>query len=195
MQKEKNSTIKDIQKKQEIGIVKRRDTSENQVNYSYLSIGSNLGDKILNLEKVKYLLKKNSVQIIKSSSYYVTNSWPNPKFPKFLNAVLYIKTSFNIMDFFRLIKSIEKILGRKKSKINYPRKCDIDIIDFNGKILELDINSQKLSIPHPRMHKRNFVLFPLFELNRKWFHPKLKRNIVKLIGTLANSDLSSIKIL
>ena len=175
--------------------MKRRDTSENQVNYSYLSIGSNLGDKILNLEKVKYLLKKNSVQIIKSSSYYVTNSWPNPKFPKFLNAVLYIKTSFNIMDFFRLIKSIEKILGRKKSKINYPRKCDIDIIDFNGKILELDINSLKLSIPHTRMHKRNFVLFPLFELNRKWFHPKLKRNIVKLIRTLASSDLSSIKIL
>ena len=99
------------------------------------------------------------------------------------------------MDFFRLIKSIEKILGRKKSKINYPRKCDIDIIDFNGKILELDINSLKLSIPHTRMHKRNFVLFPLFELNRKWFHPKLKRNIVKLIRTLASSDLSSIKIL
>ena len=87
-----------------------------------------------------------------------------------------------------LCKSIEVKLGRKKSAKNSPRECDIDIIDFNGLIL-----NGKLNLPHKMMHKRSFVLFPLFEIEKKWFHPIKKTNIKKLIFSLSNEDIRSIK--
>ena len=78
-------------------------------------------------------------------------------------------------------------MGRKKKPKNSPRKCDIDIIDYKSK----KINAE-LILPHPRMHKRNFVLFPLFEINKDWKHPILKLNIKQLIYTLSNSDIRTI---
>ena len=83
---------------------------------------------------------------------------------------------------------IEKQLGRKRSLKNAPRVCDIDIIDFRKKNLK-----KKLILPHPRMHKRNFVLIPLFELNKDWKHPVLKENIKTLILSLPNKDIRTIK--
>ena len=89
-----------------------------------------------------------------------------------------------------ICKKIEINLGRKRSKINSPRICDIDIIDFHG--IKLNIKS-KLNLPHKRMHNRNFVLFPLFEVEKKWKHPLKKTKIQDLIGKLPNSSLYSIK--
>ena len=82
-------------------------------------------------------------------------------------------------------------MGRKKSKKNSPRLCDIDIIDYNSKILNL--NDKNLILPHPRMSDRNFVLLPLFSINKHWKHPKSKENITKLINALPIKDLRSIK--
>ena len=84
-------------------------------------------------------------------------------------------------------------LGRKKSKTNEPRTCDIDILDYKGLIYNLEINNDKLVIPHPRLHNRNFVLFPLFEIEKNWKHPLKKTKIQDLIGKLDNSSLYSIK--
>ena len=86
---------------------------------------------------------------------------------------------------------IESKLGRVKSKKNAPRTCDIDIIDFNKIII--NENNQQLILPHPRMNKRNFVLLPLFEIEKSWKHPKSKVNIVNLINSLPIKDLRSIK--
>tara|TARA_B100000700_G_scaffold154426_1_gene171382 strand:+ start:254 stop:775 length:522 start_codon:yes stop_codon:yes gene_type:complete len=172
--------------------VKKQDTSENQVNYTYLAIGSNLGKKIFNLVNAKYKLSKNGLQIIKSSSFYVTRSWPNPNFPNYINAVLFAKTNLSLPKLFRKIKLIEKSLGRVNAPKNYPRKCDIDIIDFNGKFINLQ--SIDLTVPHPRMQKRSFVLLPLFEINKCWIHPKNKKNIVNLISNLESGDIRSIKL-
>jgi len=173
--------------------VKRQDILENQVNYAYLALGSNLGKKKRNLEFVKYKLAKIGIDIVKSSSFYVTKSWPNTKFPDFVNAVIFIKTKLLLADLFIQIKYIEKYLGRTKSPKNYPRICDIDIIDFNGKNLSIKLNSQKIDIPHLNMHKRNFVLMPLYEINQNWVHPKFKKNVVKLLSALPSNDLISIK--
>ena len=85
-------------------------------------------------------------------------------------------------------KKIEARLGRKKMPKNSPRVCDIDIIDFKNQRVEND-----LILPHPRMHTRNFVLLPLFEIDKDWKHPVLKLNIKKLISSLSNSDIRSIK--
>ena len=185
--------INDIQKKQKIGIVKKQDTLENQVNYAYLALGSNLGKKIQNLELAKCKLSKIEVNIIKTSRFYSTKSWPNSKFPDFINTVLFVRTKFLLPELFKQIKLIEKSLGRVKSLKNYPRVCDIDIIDFNGKCLSTNINYQRIEVPHSNMHKRNFVLMPLYEINQNWLHPKFKKNIVKLLSSLSDNDLRSIK--
>ena len=87
-----------------------------------------------------------------------------------------------------LKKTIEKKLGRKDTPKNSPRICDIDIIDFDGLV-----SKGKLNLPHSRMHKRNFVLFPLFEIEKEWVHPIKKVNIKKLIFSLPNKDIRSIK--
>ena len=97
------------------------------------------------------------------------------------------------MNLFFIIKDIEKKLGRKKTLINRPRICDIDIIDYGGQIYKLSDNNNKLTIPHPRLHNRNFVLFPLFEIEKNWKHPSKKTKIHDLIRKLDNSSLYSIK--
>ena len=154
----------------------------------YLGIGSNLGNREINIENAKFRLEENKIKILESSSYYESLSWPNPKNPKFLNIVLKINTILTPSKLLEKCKKIEFDLGRKKSLKNSPRICDIDILDFNNK----DI-SGKVILPHPRMHKRNFVLFPLFELNKDWKHPVLKHHIKRLIFLLSNKDIRSIK--
>tara|TARA_B100001175_G_scaffold284445_1_gene264880 strand:- start:290 stop:817 length:528 start_codon:yes stop_codon:yes gene_type:complete len=167
--------------------------SENRVNICYLSIGSNLGNKRRNIEKAKFLLEKNEVKIIKSSSIYETFSWPNKNQPKFYNTVIKITTNLKPTKLFSIIKNIEKELGRKKAELNDPRTCDIDILDYKGFNYTLRENNNILIIPHPRLHNRNFVLFPLFEIEKKWKHPLKKTKIQDLIGKLDNYSLYSIK--
>ena len=171
----------------------KQDISENQANVVYLGIGSNLGDKKRNLEKAKFLLEIKSIKILKISSIYETYSWPNKKDPKFYNIVIKVLTKLKPNELFNFIKNVEKKLGRKKSKINSPRTCDIDILDYEGLTCNLSIKNEKLLIPHPRLHNRNFVLFPLFEIAKNWIHPLKKTKIQDLIGKLDKSSLYSIK--
>ena len=173
--------------------MKKQDTSENQVNLVFLSIGSNLGNKKRNIEKTKFLLEKNSMKVLKSSNIYESYAWPNKNDPKFYNIVIKIVTKLNPTNLFLTIKEIEKNMGRKKNKVNSPRTCDIDILDFKGLSFELYVNNNKLLIPHPRLYKRNFVLFPLFEIEKNWIHPLKKTKIQDLIAKLDNSSLYSIK--
>ena len=166
----------------------KQDLSENQVRIIYLGIGSNLGNKITNIEKAKFLLKENNINLISISKYYETPSWPDSKNPNFLNIVLKAKCLHNPKELLFICKFIETKLGRKKTPKNSPRECDIDIIDFNGLILNNNLN-----LPHKMMHKRNFVLFPLFEIEKEWLHPIKKMNIKTLIFSLSNNDIRSIK--
>ena len=161
--------------------------SEKQAKEIYLGIGSNLGNKKKNIEKTKLILIKNDIKILETSSFYESLSWPNPKKPKFLNVVVKIQTNLSPLELIKKCNKIEVEMGRKKKPKNSPRKCDIDIIDYKSK----KINGE-LILPHPRMHKRNFVLFPLFEINKDWKHPILKLNIKQLISTLSNSDIRTI---
>ena len=166
----------------------RQDIYENQANKVFLAIGSNLGDRFRNIELAKIMLSDNRIKILKSSSFYETLSWPNIKNPKFLNVVLEIETNLRPLSLLDLCKKIEKSLGRKKSKKNSPRVCDIDILDYNKRNENNGIN-----LPHPRLHQRNFVLIPLFEISKKWTHPKSKDHIKTLILKLSKKDITSIK--
>jgi 2-amino-4-hydroxy-6-hydroxymethyldihydropteridine diphosphokinase len=169
----------------------KQDLLENQVKKSYLAVGSNLGFKLQNIEKAKLELQKNKIKIIKSSSNFESESWPNSSHPKYINIVIEIKTNLKPLDLLKVCNSIEKSLGRKRSIKNAPRLCDIDIIDYKQKTINLA--DKNLTLPHPRMSLRNFVLLPLFEINRSWKHPKSKKNIVNLINSLPIKDLRTIK--
>jgi len=173
-----------------------RDTSEKLVNIAFLSVGSNLGNRKRNINLTKYKLEKKNIKIIKSSNNYESFSWPNKDHPKFINAVLQVKTSLSEYSLMKKCLKIEQELGRKRAstKKNMPRICDIDIIDYNGKILN-GSNSQNLILPHPKMHNRNFVILPLFEITKTWIHPLKKISISKLLNSLEIKDLRTIKLI
>ena len=154
----------------------------------YIGIGSNLGNRINNIEKAKYLLNSNGINILKSSSYYETLSWPDPAQPKFINIVIESNTRIPPEEFLKISKTIEKKLGRSKSLKNSPRTCDIDIISYRKKV-----TSGSIVIPHKNMTRRNFVLIPLFEIAPNWTHPKTYKSIKKLIFSLPIKDIRSIK--
>ena len=168
------------------------DTSENPAKIAYLGIGSNLGNKVLNIETAKHKLQKSNLNIVKCSSKYETHSWPDSSKPRFINIVIKIKTMLKPHELLRVCNSVEKELGRKRLKKNDPRTCDIDILDYNQKVLNLK-RITFLNLPHSEMSKRSFVLLPLFEISKSWKHPKTKVNIVKLINSLPIDDLRSIK--
>ena len=165
-----------------------QDIYENRAKIVFLAIGSNLGNRFKNIELAKIALLLNKIKILKTSSFYETLSWPDAKNPKFLNIVLKVETNIHQVKLLSICKEIEKSLGRKSSKRNSPRICDIDILDYDKK-------NQKngIILPHPRLHQRNFVLMPLFEISKKWVHPKSKDHIKTLIFKLPNRDITSIK--
>ena len=166
----------------------KQDTLENLAKPIYLGIGSNKGDKKKNIELTKLKLLENNIKILKTSSYYESFSWPNPNNPKFLNIVLSIDTYLSPLELISICKKIEKKLGRTRSPKNDPRECDIDIIDYKNKEMK-----GKLILPHPRMYNRNFVLLPLFEIDKDWKHPIINQSIKRLILSLSDSDIRSIK--
>ena len=92
----------------------KQNTSENQAKDIYLGIGSNLGDKKNNIEKAKFELIQNNINILKSSNYFKSSSWPDAKNPKFLNIVIKVSTNLKPIDLLKKCKKIESYLGRKK---------------------------------------------------------------------------------
>ena len=170
--------------------MKKQDISENRAKIIFLGIGSNLGLRKINIEKAKFLLTENNLDFLSVSSYYETLSWPDPRKPKFLNVILKLKCNYNPQELLKICKSIEIKLGRKKAKKNAPRICDLDIIDFNNLVSN---KTDEINLPHKLMHKRNFVLFPLFEIQKNWIHPDKQIDVKTLISLLPDRDIRSIK--
>ena len=151
----------------------------------HLNIGSNLnsnfGNKFDNISiAIKLLIEKKFV-VKKISDFYETPSYPNNNLPNFLNVGIFGIFNKSVKELGNIITFIEKKIGRVKTKKNDPRVCDIDIIDFNGANLDID----NLTIPHKRCHQRNFVLYPISQIDPNWEHPILKKNVNVLIGQLA----------
>ena len=86
----------------------KQDILEKQVEYTYLALGSNLGDKRRNIETAKSLLINNKIFIDDISSYYETSSWPDKNLPKFYNIILKVKTNLSLVNLFKIVKNIEK---------------------------------------------------------------------------------------
>tara|TARA_Y100000310_G_scaffold333406_1_gene410910 strand:- start:3351 stop:3863 length:513 start_codon:yes stop_codon:yes gene_type:complete len=161
-----------------------------------LGLGSNLsssfGDRFKNIEIAISYLDKYEVKVIKKSSFYETPSYPNKNNPRFINAIIEVKTHLSPPDLASKLIFIEETLQRKRLKKNDPRTCDIDIIDYNNQIINFKYKNLDFVVPHSKLIYRNFVLFPLQEILPEWKHPVTKDNIGFLIEKLSNEEKKSI---
>lgn len=127
----------------------------------YIGIGSNLGDKRKNIEKALNQLKKaEGFKVKRISSFYGTDPVGGPPQGKFLNGVIKAETKLSPYHLLKELKAVEKYLGRLKTVRNGPRIIDLDILLYGDK----KIKTKRLTIPHPRMGSREFVLRPLKEI-------------------------------
>jgi len=154
----------------------------------HINIGSNLsskfGSRFDNITIAINLIAEAKIKIKKISNFYETPSYPNQNFPKFINIGLVIKFEKDYLKLLKVVNLIEKKIGRLKSKKNNPRIIDIDIIDFDGAKIE----SNQITLPHPKSHLRNFVLYPILEIDPNWSHPISKKNVRFLIDKLSQKS-------
>jgi 2-amino-4-hydroxy-6-hydroxymethyldihydropteridine diphosphokinase len=144
--------------------------------FTLLSTGSNQGNSLEILSKANALIEKHAGIITKQSHVYKTAAWGKTDQPDFYNQALAVETPFSPILLFRKLQHIEQQLGRKRIEKWGPRIIDIDIIFFDQYNLKNDL----LTIPHPEMQNRNFVLFPLTEIAPKFVHPSLKISLETL---------------
>lgn len=142
----------------------------------FLSLGSNLGDRMKNILQALAFLEEKGAKIVNSSSLYKTQPVDFPSQLWFFNQVVEVEAKIDPFDFIDLIKKIERKMGRKTGRPKGPRIIDIDIL-LAG---EMVIQTKELKIPHPRMEKRNFVLVPFKEISAETLHPILKEKIENL---------------
>ncbi len=142
---------------------------------THLSLGSNLGDRLGNLRRAIEALAP-EVVVRKVSSVYESKPMYLAKQSLFYNIALEGETKLPVRELFQHIKKIEQALGRSEALRNSPREIDIDILFYDDLILDTD----DLTIPHPRMHERLFVMVPLEEIAPMVVHPVQGRPIVEI---------------
>jgi len=154
----------------------------------YLSLGSNMGDRIGYVQQATSLLSAvEGISIIRTSAFYETEPWNMNSDIWFVNAVVEIKTKMSPHDLLNECRRIEKQLGRihQETKEYKDRTIDIDILFYNKDI----ISDEDIIIPHKFVHLRAFTLVPLLELIPDYEHPVLNKSIVDLHSDLENPEM------
>lgn len=146
----------------------------------FVGIGSNLGNRELNCLKAIKLLEEKGFVMRDRSSLYETEPWGVTDQPKFINMAVHVTTELSPLEVFLHLKSIEKDMGRTETVRWGPRIIDLDILLYDDIVL----NETDLTIPHPRMHERDFVLKPLAEIAPDAIHPVMGKKIKRLLKEL-----------
>jgi 2-amino-4-hydroxy-6-hydroxymethyldihydropteridine diphosphokinase len=149
------------------------------MNKACLSLGTNRGDRFANLKNAANHLSSLAGKIIAVSSIYETPPWRMRDDTDFLNQVLLLETNHTAIQLMDILIQIETSMGRVRTTGSYePRIIDLDVLYFNDEIF----NDEKLTIPHPLIHERRFVLEPLAEIAPEFMHPVFKKSMKELLG-------------
>ena len=145
---------------------------------AYLGLGTNVGNKRRNMITAAALLAERVGDILALSGFYETEPWGVESENFFLNAAVKLKTSFSPLEVLQITQQIEKELGRteKSNGVYHDRIIDIDILLYEDEVLQIP----ELTLPHPLMHERKFVMDPLAEIAPFVVHPVLKERIIDL---------------
>ncbi len=149
----------------------------------FLLLGSNLGNRELQLKKAIIGIEKQISTIIKSSSIYETAAWGKTDTPSYLNQVILLQTALPANIVLEKILNIELDLGRVREEKWGSRIIDIDILFYGDMI----IKEQNLQIPHPELHNRRFTIEPLAEIAPDWIHPVLNKSILTIKNELVDT--------
>jgi 2-amino-4-hydroxy-6-hydroxymethyldihydropteridine diphosphokinase len=152
------------------------------IHTAYIGAGSNMGDKLLNCKKgINALTRSKKTVLKKRSQFYKTEPLHYTDQAWFVNLVVKIETHLDPFQLLDKLKSIERDTGRVYDTVRFgPRILDLDILLYD----DLVENSSGLVIPHPRMHKRRFVLQPICDIDPKIVHPVLKKDMQYLLDIL-----------
>ncbi len=153
----------------------------------YLSLGTNLGNKEENLQNALKLLEEQIGDIMSLSALHASSPWGFVSENSFLNCVIAINTAFSPQELLSITQHIELSLGRTHKTKNgqySDRLIDIDILLYDDMV----IKSPTLTLPHPLMHRRMFVLTPLMEIAPSLIHPILQKDIQTLYNELCNEE-------
>ncbi|MEO6356337.1 MAG: 2-amino-4-hydroxy-6-hydroxymethyldihydropteridine diphosphokinase [Ferruginibacter sp.] len=147
------------------------------MNKTYLLLGSNMGNSRLQLLKAIKNINQQIGKVTRQSNLYATAAWGNTNQPNFLNQVIVVETKLSAAATIDTILTIEEKMGRIRTTKNAPRIIDIDILFFNKEI----ISEKKLTVPHPQIQNRRFVLIPLNELSPGFKHPVSHKTVHRLL--------------
>jgi 2-amino-4-hydroxy-6-hydroxymethyldihydropteridine diphosphokinase len=148
-----------------------------KMNKTYLLLGSNMGNRQQKMLQAIKHIERLIGKVIRQSNLYQTAAWGKTNQPDFLNQVIVVETNLSATETMQTILAIEEKLGRIRTVKNASRTIDIDILFFNKEI----INQKDLSVPHPEIPNRRFVLVPLNELSPNMKHPVLNKTIHQLL--------------
>lgn len=151
----------------------------------YLGLGTNLGDRSANLQAAIEALSP-KIQVLAQSPIYQTPPWGYTEQADFLNLVLFAETSLRPRQLLRYVKGIEKQVGRTATFRWGPREIDIDILFFD----DLVFDSRKLTIPHPRVHERAFMLVPLADLDPDLRHPVSGKTVQEQLAEIEHGEIT-----
>jgi 2-amino-4-hydroxy-6-hydroxymethyldihydropteridine diphosphokinase len=143
----------------------------------YLSLGSNLGDRMEQLQSALSELGPAGIEVLRVSSFYKTEPLEFHAQPWFVNCVAEVRTSLMPVQLLKALQAIERKLGRKRTILKGPRSIDLDILIFERAV----VRSPVLTIPHERLAERRFVLVPLRELNPNLRHPVTQRTVQEML--------------
>lgn len=155
----------------------------------YLALGSNIEPREHYLKEAIRLLNVEDVQVVLASSIYETEPVGYTDQSEFLNMVVEARTKLSPFELLETCQRIEKQLGRKREIRWGPRTVDIDILLYNNEVVE----SEGLTIPHPRMHERGFVLVPLHEIAASQKHSMTLKSVEILLEQLPRSEKEGIR--
>jgi len=151
----------------------------------YLSLGSNVGDREVNLRTAIAELLGVGVQVTKESSIYETEPVDFLEQPWFLNCVVEGETEIEAVALLCELREIERRMGSKKLVARGPRLIDIDILVYGRET----VDTPELQVPHPRMHLRRFVLEPLVEIAPELRHPSWNGTAAELLAKSADESV------